>query len=135
MSLKRRLHLYRVYDGQLSTISYGIRALKDMPGRKSLIMLTEETKIFKSPKSDIYMTSAQLLRDDAGVDFTPLYSGRFDRLTDDALRAGVVVNFLNIKGLVYSGSTNADISFSRDGGGQCRHKCQQLSQALVVQRR
>jgi len=34
-----------IYDNQLFTLSYGIRALKDMPGRKILNMLTAETTI------------------------------------------------------------------------------------------
>ena len=33
------------------------------------------------------------------IDFHTLYNDRFSRLADDALRAGVVVNFLNINGL------------------------------------
>jgi len=32
----------RIYGSQLAAISYGIRALKDMPGRKSLFLLTSE---------------------------------------------------------------------------------------------
>ena len=79
--------LYRVYDNQLSTLSYSLRALKDMPGRKVLIMLTTQpTLVVPTPMS-------------MEVDFNALYDARFARLADDALRAGVVVNFLNIAGL------------------------------------
>jgi len=34
-----------------------------------------------------------------GIDFEDSYAGRFTELADDALRAGVVVNFLDISGL------------------------------------
>ena len=79
-------HLYRIYDNQLSTISYSLRALKDMPGRKILNVLTATTRLYNSDNSEYNSL------------FTT-YDGRFSRLADDALRAGVVVNFLNISGL------------------------------------
>ena len=42
----------RIYGSQMLTMSYGIRALKDMPGRKNLFLLTSEYTI-KSPKPTI----------------------------------------------------------------------------------
>ena len=78
---------YNIYDGQLSTLSYSFRALKDMPGRKILIMMSADMTV-----PDIYYE-------------------RFNRLTNDALRAGVVVNFLNITGLNYSIDQNRDNFF------------------------
>ena len=86
-------HFYRIYDNQLFTLSYGIRALKDMPGRKILNMLTAATTISVPPVrvlSDNYIDR---------VNFADIYNDRFSRLADDALRAGVVVNFLNVNGL------------------------------------
>ena len=80
-------HLFRIYDSQLSTVSYSLRALKDMPGRKFLIMMTTETMLKTSKKrSNI-------------PNFYALYNERFTRLADDALYMGTVVNFLDIKGL------------------------------------
>ena len=73
-------HLYRIYDSQLSTISYSLRAMKDLPGRKILIMMTAQTTF-------------------VGDVFYNLYNERFIRLANNALRAGVVINFLHIDGL------------------------------------
>ena len=92
-------HLFRVYDNQLSTLSYSLRALKDMPGRKFFIMMTAIPSLRKPNNTSLAIyedgESAPLER----IDFNALYKDRFNRLADDALRAGVVVNFLNIGGL------------------------------------
>ena len=107
-------HLYRIYDNQLSNLSYSLRALKDMPGRKTLIMLTAQTMLYKplslsnagmkpgvlSMANQYAVSMLGRTLDYAGtIDFHALYSERFNRLAEDALRAGVVVNFLNIDGL------------------------------------
>ena len=81
--------LFRIYNNQLSTLSYSIRALKDMPGRKILIMITT-------------LPTLVIRNNDFGnseIDFHALYNEPFNRLAEDALRAGVVVNYLNIGGL------------------------------------
>jgi len=90
--------LYRVYDNQLSTLSYSLRALQDMPGRKILIMMTAIPKLRSIADPGllgIFMRITVM----GGVDFKASYIGHFNRLADDALRAGVVVNFLDIGGL------------------------------------
>ena len=89
-------HLYRVYDNQLSTMSYSLRALEDMPGRKILIMMTSTTWLRKSAVPAIPVLGIEL------IDFDALYKDRFSRLADDALRAGVVINSLNIRGLHFA---------------------------------
>ena len=86
-------HLYRIYDNQLFTLSYGIRALRDMPGRKILNMLTVETS-FSVPL--VRVLSESLIE---RINFYEGYNNRFSRLAEDALRAGVVINFLDIVGL------------------------------------
>ena len=90
-------HLYRIYDNQLSAISYSLRALKDMPGRKMLVVMTANATLFTPDNSTAMASDA---RDPLYMmDFHNEYNDRFSRLADDALRAGVVVNFLNINGL------------------------------------
>ena len=79
-------HMFRIYDNQLSALSYSLRILKDMPGRKVIILMTAEPTLRKPGK-------------DPGNDFDAIYNVRFSKLADDALRAGVVVNYLNIRGL------------------------------------
>ena len=86
-------HLYRIYDNQLFTLSYSIRALEDMPGRKILNVLTAATTLSVPPVR--VMSASPLDR----INFFDLYNDRFSRLAEDALRAGVVINFLNIDGL------------------------------------
>ena len=89
-------HLYRVYDNQLSNLSYSLRALKDMPGRKILVMMTAVPTLRKPPIKIINDPANSVIE---RIDFHALYNDRFNRLADDAIRAGVVVNFLNIGGL------------------------------------
>ena len=91
-------HLYRVYDNQLSTLNYSLRALKDMPGRKILVMVTAIPSIRKPDNTSLFIERSDTAPIDK-IDFHDLYFGRFSRLSDDALRAGVVVNYLNIGGL------------------------------------
>ena len=74
------MDLFRIYDNQLSNLSYSFRALENMPGRKILVMMTAYTTF-------------------VGKNFYDLYNERFIRLANNALRVGVVVNFLNIDGL------------------------------------
>jgi len=75
--------LHRVYSSQLAVLSYGIRAMKDMPGRKTVLLLTENPTLA--------ITSEE--------DYKAIYGPRFEKLADDALAAGVVVHTMNIKGL------------------------------------
>ena len=102
----------RIFDNQLSTLSYSIRALKDMPGRKILIMMTVETRLL-TPKVKLMFEDP--MGDPIGeTDFYALYNERFIRLADDALRAGVVVSFLNIDGLQqYDPNIDASINYQR----------------------
>ncbi len=68
---------------QMMAISYCIRALKDMPGRKYLMLLTTQ----------VSMPSYG-------------YANYFDSLADAALRAGVVIHTMDIKGLEIDPSPN-----------------------------
>jgi VWFA-related protein len=78
---------------QLLSIAYCIGALRNMPGRKSLILMSPQTML------------AGTLIDDIGVFQHPISpTGRlskddFNPLADAALRAGVVVHTLDIRGL------------------------------------
>jgi len=94
----------RIYGSQLNALSYGIRALKDMPGRKIIFLVTPEPTI-ENPFDNFTKPT-----EDGGSEITPnserpamnyfqLYGSRFDRLADEALRAGVVVHLLDAAGL------------------------------------
>jgi len=78
--------LYRIYENQLATLSYCIRALKDMPGRKILIFMSSYPTLRRP---------LPVIIDAVPVDYYELYGPRFERLADDALRAGVVVHSMD----------------------------------------
>ena len=80
MDETRKAMLALYYDNQISTVSYGIRGLRDMPGRKIMNILTPLTM---NPEPEVYER----------------YRNSYDKLADEALRAGVVINFLDIGGL------------------------------------
>ena len=92
-----------IYDNQLSTLSYSIRALKDMPGRKIIFFVTACPYI-QNP-FDNFTT----LLESGGSNLTRVseiaknpyekYAVPFERLTDEALRAGVVVHSLDVRGV------------------------------------
>jgi len=79
--------LRRQNEKQISALSYGLHALKNMPGRKFLIMITPANVDFKSQQF---------------IGFSDPYR----RLADGALRAGVVVNYLDVNGLKYFSPEN-----------------------------
>ena len=90
-------HFHRMYGNQLSTLSYSIRALKDMPGRKIILFLSAYPTIKKPPP---------VIIEAIPFDFYELYGPRFERLADDALRAGVVVHAMNTMGLRIEAEVN-----------------------------
>ncbi len=72
---------------QTAAISYCIRALQDMPGRKYLLLLSQNVIL---PQHDEFTAAA------------------FNNLAEDALRAGVVVHTLDILGLIYGLEMDAE---------------------------
>ena len=96
----------RIYGSQLNALTYSIRALKDMPGRKIIFLMTSEPTIknqfdnFTTPTDD---GGSELTKnsDRPTINYLELYGNRYDKLADEALRAGVVVHLLDTHGLVY----------------------------------
>ncbi|MCL2878494.1 MAG: VWA domain-containing protein, partial [Acidobacteria bacterium] len=89
-----------VFDNQISALSYSIRALKDMPGRKVLFFMTSAPYINSKIEDDLMEVSPFSV-----VSYIPKYN----RLADEALRAGVVVHLLDARGLEYYEPTARDI--------------------------
>jgi len=96
----------RIYGSQLKALSYGIRSLKDLPGRKIIFLMTSEPTI-KNPfdnfttlnedgRSELTQNS-----DRPTMNYLEMYGSSYDRLADEALRAGVVVHLLDARGLFY----------------------------------
>jgi VWFA-related protein len=78
-----------VYESQSSTINYAIKALKDMPGRKELVVITAQPQLgggVAGSPADTFTYESR-------------YKAQFDKLADDALRAGVVIHLLDIRGV------------------------------------
>jgi len=66
----------------LTTANYVMQSLKDLPGRKNLVLITAGLALFKSDNS-------------GNLNFTSV----LDQLTDNAFRAGVVINAMDPRGL------------------------------------
>jgi len=96
--------------GTLGAVSYVVRGLKDLPGRKSILLVSDGFRIYN--------------RDDPTRSFLAL--DRLRRLADEAGRASVVIYTMNATGLQTLGFTAADDLSGRDS--------QQLEQALSSRR-
>jgi VWFA-related protein len=83
--------LYMIFEGQLSTMRYCIGALQDMPGRKALILMTSMSTFPSDWNNGV--------QDFNAVDYNYLYSGTYNKVADEALRAGVVVHTMDMRGL------------------------------------
>ena len=86
---------------QMMAMAYSIRTLQDMPGRKALIIISPATMI---PASLISQIGPGLKDFPRAVEYT---EATFNPLADAALRAGVVIHTLDIRGL--GGPTATDI--------------------------
>lgn len=78
--------------GTLGAISYVVQGLRDLPGRKSILLVSDGFKIFN--------------RDDPTSNNRVLYA--LERLTDQANRASVVIYTMDARGLQTLGLTAAD---------------------------
>jgi VWFA-related protein len=84
-------NLYSIFDGQISTIRYCIRALKDMPGRKALILMTSQSTLQTNWTDGVQNSNT--------VSYDQMYFNSYNKIADDALRAGVVIHTLDMRGL------------------------------------
>jgi VWFA-related protein len=79
--------LHPVFDGQVSAMRYGIRALKSMPGRKALVVMTAQPEL-----------GGTTANPGTAIAYQNRYLKEFNDLADDALKAGVVIHLLDIRG-------------------------------------
>ncbi len=70
-------------DSQINVMRYCLRALRDMPGRKSVFFMSARTTI---PREALDLQNEAI-------------SAKLDSLADEALRAAVVIHTLDIRGL------------------------------------
>lgn len=78
--------------GTLGAVNYVVRGLRELPGRKSIILFSDGLQIFSPSNSE---GSARIL-------------AALRRLLDLANRASVVINTMDVRGLVTFGLTAAD---------------------------
>jgi VWFA-related protein len=81
-------NLFPIFDGQVSALNYCVRALDKMPGRKAIVFMTPE----------IVLPDFTL---NGNPNYRERYLSKMNRISDAALRAGVVVHFMDIRMLEY----------------------------------
>lgn len=96
--------------GTLGAVNYVVRGLRDLPGRKSVLLISDGFRIYSS--------------DDPTRNYRTLV--RLRRLIDEAARAAVVIYTINATGLQTLGFTAADNLTGRDSD--------QLADALADRR-
>jgi len=79
--------------GTLGAINYVVRGMRELPGRKSVVLLSEGFSLFTP---------------DRGRGRSDRVLEALRRLTDLANRASVVIYAMDVRGLVYTGPTAAD---------------------------
>ena len=98
--------------GTLGAIGYVIRGMEDLPGRKSVMLLSDGFRMFA--------------RDSRGFNNSSNVMWALRRLVDQSNRASVVIHTMDARGLQVTGLTAAD-----DTGGR---SLEQLEQALSDRR-
>ena len=83
--------------GTLGAISYVVRGLRELPGRKSILLVSDGFRVYE--------------RNDLSKEY--LAQDRLRRLIDQANRASVVIYTMNATGLQYFGLTAADSTYGR----------------------
>lgn len=86
--------------GTLGALSYVIRGLADIPGRKAVILFSDGLKVY-------YSAAEMMNRRERSQDTTELLR-QLRSLTDQANRAGVVIYAVDSRGLAYPGVQAAD---------------------------
>ena len=78
--------------GALGTMDFIVRALRELPGRKSIVLFSDGFRLFSGSRADLNQRAIQAVR----------------RLTDLANRASVVIYTMDARGLQTTGLTAAD---------------------------
>lgn len=86
--------------GTLGAVNYVVRGMSSLPGRKSVLLLSDGFKLFK--------TDAQGFRESSSI------LAALRRLADQANRASVVIYTMDARGLLTTGLTAEDSSAGRD---------------------
>lgn len=103
--------------GSLGAVQYVLQGLRDLPGRKSLVLFSESMKF-------TYLEGPGLVN----LEFTSpgVVETRLHKLIDEANRASVVIYAIDPRGVVYTGLAADD--FTGGIGNQSALTAQQISQ-------
>jgi VWFA-related protein len=103
--------------GTLGAISYVVRGLSDLPGRKSVLLISDGFKIMD--REPLSRTS----RNDRTLD-------RLQQLIDETSRASVVIHTINASGLQARSSLRAEDSLASTANPSGARTADQVEQAL-----
>ena len=82
--------------GTLGALDFIVRGMKELPGRKSVVVFSGGFQLYKDPNKPEEWRGSERILDN------------LRRLTDQANRASVVIYTIDARGLVYTGMTAAD---------------------------
>lgn len=109
-------------QGSLGAIQYVVQGLRELPGRKSVILFSESMELTFQQGNNLVNTRSmtQLTNED-----------RLRRLADAANRSSVVISAVDPRGVVYTGTTAED-NLSRMSPQQIAQASSQRSQQLIA---
>lgn len=97
--------------GTLGAINYVVRGLKDLPGRKSILLVSDGFRLFGT--ANLSATALNRTNNVQNQSKEYLAYERLRRLIDQANRASVVIYTMNATGLQYFGLKAGDSTYGR----------------------
>src|SRR5438128_542030 len=89
----------------LQALKFIVEGMRDLPGRKSLVLLSDQLPIETQDPGTTTLNSGE---DDLGNDERTHYYGQVKKVAELAIRASVVIYAVDTRGLQYTGLTTMD---------------------------
>ncbi len=122
-----------VTAGMLSSVNFVVRGLRELPGRKSLILFSESVQLYDAPRgmTNSNMTSNMSMMPGAMGGSRERTLTAMRGLIDTANRSGVVLYTIDPRGLVYTGMTAVDVPSGnpRRAGAQMQERQMDFNQS------
>jgi len=90
--------------GTLQALRFIVEGMKDLPGRKSLVLLSDQLPVETQEPATVTLTPG----DGDLADDRTNYRGQLKKVAELAIRASVVIYSVDTRGLAYTGITAAD---------------------------
>jgi len=90
--------------GTLQALRFIVEGMKDLPGRKSLVLLSDQLPVETQEPATVTLTPG----DGDLADDRTNYRGQLKKVAELAIRASVVIYAVDTRGLAYTGITAAD---------------------------